>query len=303
MLFIISQLPSTQRGNWLCPRPEHSDTLCAIWEHKIVQGISLYRRTYRVLACTRPWRLATISAAVLWSVIDGCTWSQRRSWENAHRCVHTYFAGICSTQPSCEVDALAFAFDRSNSSTMVIIISADATLSYALSILHLRNHHVVLISPATAPPELRAQASLWFDWMAEVVKDEAAASAPNQRGASKSPSRAQSKEQTQNRQSLNTPQRPTPMRNSKIEKDVALEDYFPPKIQPKPQSSAQTMQSPPLASSSRASNADLEGGTHPSSFLLSSLSVDRSGEDTSLSDDEVLIGVAGMLNDQRVRSA
>lgn len=66
---------------------------------------------------------------------------------------------------------LAYAFDRPPQSTVVILISADPTLAYALSMLRLRNHNVVVVKPSGSKPDLLMQASLCFDWNEEIIQE------------------------------------------------------------------------------------------------------------------------------------
>lgn len=63
---------------------------------------------------------------------------------------------------------LAHAIDNPAPST-VVLISGDRDFAYALSILRLRQYHVVLITLSNAHPSLRVQASLCFDWVADVL--------------------------------------------------------------------------------------------------------------------------------------
>ncbi|KAJ3514759.1 hypothetical protein NMY22_g14637 [Coprinellus aureogranulatus] len=68
-------------------------------------------------------------------------------------------------------DMLAYAFDRPSHSTVIILISADPTLAYPLSLLRLRNHNVVVVKPRESKPDLSMQASLSFDWNEEIIQD------------------------------------------------------------------------------------------------------------------------------------
>ncbi|KAF5324718.1 hypothetical protein D9611_004321 [Ephemerocybe angulata] len=67
------------------------------------------------------------------------------------------------------VDLLAYAFDRPIDTTVLILISADPSLSYALSVLRLRSHTTVIITPPDTKPDLWMQATLCFDWNTEIT--------------------------------------------------------------------------------------------------------------------------------------
>jgi NYN domain len=64
---------------------------------------------------------------------------------------------------------LAHAIDNPAPST-VVLISGDRDFAYALSILRLRRYHVVLITLSNAHPSLRAQTSLCFDWVSDILE-------------------------------------------------------------------------------------------------------------------------------------
>ena len=64
---------------------------------------------------------------------------------------------------------LAHAIDNPAPSTTVVLISGDRDFAYALSILRHRHYHIVLITLSNAHPSLRAQASLSFDWISDVL--------------------------------------------------------------------------------------------------------------------------------------
>ena len=63
---------------------------------------------------------------------------------------------------------LAHAIDNPAPST-IVLISGDRDFAYALSILRLRRYHIVLITHSNAHLSLRAQASLTFNWMSDVL--------------------------------------------------------------------------------------------------------------------------------------
>ena len=63
---------------------------------------------------------------------------------------------------------LAHAIDNPAPST-IVLISGDRDFAYALSTLRLRRYRVVLITLPNAHSSLRAQASLCFDWISDVL--------------------------------------------------------------------------------------------------------------------------------------
>ena len=63
---------------------------------------------------------------------------------------------------------LAHAIDNPAPST-IVLISGDRDFAYALSILRLRRYNIVLITLSNAHPSLKAQASLCFDWISDVI--------------------------------------------------------------------------------------------------------------------------------------
>jgi NYN domain len=67
------------------------------------------------------------------------------------------------------VDMLAYAIDNPVPST-VVLISGDRDFAYALAMLRLRRYRVVLITLSNAHPSLRAQASLCFDWISDILE-------------------------------------------------------------------------------------------------------------------------------------
>jgi hypothetical protein len=87
------------------------------------------------------------------------------------------------------VDMLAYAIDNPAPCT-VVLITGDRDFSYALSILKLRRHRVVLITLPNAHPSLTFQACICFDWFNDVVNragspnsaSEATRSSPRARG-------------------------------------------------------------------------------------------------------------------------
>jgi hypothetical protein len=67
------------------------------------------------------------------------------------------------------VDMLAYAIDNQAPST-IVLISGDRDFAYGLAMLRLRRYRVVLITLSNAHPSLRAQASLCFDWISDVLE-------------------------------------------------------------------------------------------------------------------------------------
>jgi len=84
---------------------------------------------------------------------------------------------------------LAYAIDNPAPCT-IVLITGDRDFSYALSILKLRRHRVVLITLPNAHPSLTFQACICFDWFNDVVNragspnsaPEATRSSPRARG-------------------------------------------------------------------------------------------------------------------------
>ena len=66
------------------------------------------------------------------------------------------------------MDMLAYAIDNQAPST-IVLISGDRDFAYGLAMLRLRRYRVVLITLSNAHPSLRAQASLCFDWISDVL--------------------------------------------------------------------------------------------------------------------------------------
>ena len=64
---------------------------------------------------------------------------------------------------------LAHAIDNAAPST-IVLISGDRDFAYALSILRFRRYRIVLITHSDAHQSLRAQASISFDWVSEVLE-------------------------------------------------------------------------------------------------------------------------------------
>ena len=64
---------------------------------------------------------------------------------------------------------LAYAIDNSAPST-IVLISGDRDFAYALSILRFRRYRIVLITHSNAHQSLRAQASISFDLVSEVLE-------------------------------------------------------------------------------------------------------------------------------------
>ena len=64
---------------------------------------------------------------------------------------------------------LAYAIDNQAPST-IVLISGDRDFAYGLAMLRLRRYRVVLITLSNAHPSLRAQASLCFDWISDVLE-------------------------------------------------------------------------------------------------------------------------------------
>ncbi|KAJ3535067.1 hypothetical protein NMY22_g6653 [Coprinellus aureogranulatus] len=70
------------------------------------------------------------------------------------------------------VDMLAYAFDRLPQETILVLITAEPSFSYALSFLRLRKYRVVLLAPENEETQsLLSQAPLCFNWVqnAQVV--------------------------------------------------------------------------------------------------------------------------------------
>ena len=67
------------------------------------------------------------------------------------------------------MDMLAYAIDNQAPST-IVLISGDRDFAYGLAMLRLRRYRVVLITLSNAHPSLRAQASLCFDWISDVLE-------------------------------------------------------------------------------------------------------------------------------------
>lgn len=63
---------------------------------------------------------------------------------------------------------LAYAIDTPAPAT-VILISGDRDFVYAVSVLRLRQYHVVVVAPATAHISLRSRAAVVHDWETEVL--------------------------------------------------------------------------------------------------------------------------------------
>ena len=123
------------------------------------------------------------------------------------------------------VDLLAYAFDRPSHSTVVVLISADPTLAYALSMLRLRHHNVVVVTPAGSKPDLLMQASLGFDWNEEIILEPETLS----QGVAKGMSKLRISEE----EDVIGDRSPSPLPPSSngspptTRDDVILEDYFP----------------------------------------------------------------------------
>ena len=64
---------------------------------------------------------------------------------------------------------LAHAIDNAAPST-IVLISGDRDFAYALSILRFRRYRIVLITHPNAHQSLRAQASISFDWVSEILE-------------------------------------------------------------------------------------------------------------------------------------
>ena len=64
---------------------------------------------------------------------------------------------------------LAYAIDNHTPST-IILISGDRDFAYGLAMLRLRRYRVILITLSNAHPSLKAQASLCFDWISDVLE-------------------------------------------------------------------------------------------------------------------------------------
>ena len=64
---------------------------------------------------------------------------------------------------------LAYAIDNQAPST-IVLISGDRDFAYGLAMLRLRRYRIVLITLSNSHPSLRAQASLCFDWISDVLE-------------------------------------------------------------------------------------------------------------------------------------
>jgi NYN domain len=64
---------------------------------------------------------------------------------------------------------LAYAIDNAAPST-IVLISGDRDFAYALSILKFRRYRIVLITLPNAHQSLRAQASISYDWVSEILE-------------------------------------------------------------------------------------------------------------------------------------
>ena len=64
---------------------------------------------------------------------------------------------------------LAYAIDNP-APTTIVLISGDRDFAYALSILRFRRYRIVLITLSNAHQSLRAQASISFDWVSEILE-------------------------------------------------------------------------------------------------------------------------------------
>ena len=64
---------------------------------------------------------------------------------------------------------LAYAIDNDAPST-IVLISGDRDFAYALSILRFRRYRIVLITLPNAHQSLRAQASISYDWVSELLE-------------------------------------------------------------------------------------------------------------------------------------
>jgi hypothetical protein len=67
------------------------------------------------------------------------------------------------------VDMLAHAIDNAAPAT-IVLISGDRDFAYALSILRFRRYRIILITHSDVHQSLRAQASISFDWVSEVLE-------------------------------------------------------------------------------------------------------------------------------------
>ncbi|KAJ3553458.1 hypothetical protein NM688_g3604 [Phlebia brevispora] len=66
------------------------------------------------------------------------------------------------------VDMLTYAIDTPAPAT-IILISGDRDFVYAVSVLRLRQYHVVVVAPASAHSSLRSRASEVYDWDSPIV--------------------------------------------------------------------------------------------------------------------------------------
>lgn len=83
------------------------------------------------------------------------------------------------------VDMLTYAIDTPAPAT-VMLISGDRDFVYAVSVLRLRQYHVVVIAPGSAHSSLRSRASEVYDWDATIVNRSAAPLASHGRSSSAS---------------------------------------------------------------------------------------------------------------------
>lgn len=133
------------------------------------------------------------------------------------------------------VDMLAYAFDRSPDETILVLITAEPSFSYALSFLRLRQYRVVLIAPETEDTlRLLSQASLSFNWSQEDNEASGAEAQPISHKASGSsesryPRRPNSTVPSTGRSTSSSSNGTYAEKPSLVDKtpDVNLEDYLP----------------------------------------------------------------------------
>lgn len=123
------------------------------------------------------------------------------------------------------MDMLAYAFDRPSHSTMVVLISADPTLAYPLSMLRLRNYNMVVVTPTGSKPDLSMQASLCFDWKEEILQKPETLSQGVAKGMSKL--WISKEEVVVDDRSPSSPPPASDRSPPATRDDVILEDYFP----------------------------------------------------------------------------
>jgi hypothetical protein len=91
---------------------------------------------------------------------------------------------------------LAYAFDKSPADTVLIIITADPTHAYGLSILRMRSYRIALLTPErTASSALMSQVTVTYNWTYNEVGEDTAHPPPSPRIRSKGKEKARSKDE------------------------------------------------------------------------------------------------------------